>query len=59
MTSIHAPSVPVQEPKRLSVEKTLRLGNRELGEQTVAIPLEDAVPVPLNGNGRRALSDCK
>ena len=59
MTSIHARSVSVQEPNRLSVERTLRLGNRELGEQVVAIPLEDAVPSLLDGNGRRALSDWK
>jgi hypothetical protein len=46
-------------PGRPTVEGTLRPGNRELGEQMVAIPLENAVPVPLNGNGRSALSDCK
>jgi hypothetical protein len=40
-TGIALPPVPA----RPTIEGTLRLGNRTLGEQVVVLTLEDAVPV--------------
>jgi hypothetical protein len=39
-------------PGRPTVEGTLRLGNHDLGEQTVSVLLEDAVPVLPDATGK-------